>query len=342
MIKGSAAAALVGNYVQALSIRRKAHQMGALFGGRLPCSPIFLPGGCTDPVDAASITSFRTLLTEITSFINSVMLPDVNAVAATFPQYGSIGKGCGNMLAYGVFDLNAAGTTKLLARGRYTDGAFADVNTADITEYVKHSWYTAASGKRNPSVGLTTPSVGKAGAYSWLKAPRYQDKPHEVGALARMWVNGDYRNGISVVDRLAARTLEAKKIALAMNGWLSELVPGQPVYKKSSVPASGFGIGLTEAPRGALGHWVQISRSKIYRYQMVTPTGWNASPRDDFEVAGPIEQALIGTPVADESQPIEVLRVVHSFDPCLSCAVHVVRPGRRARMVFAPLGEGAL
>jgi len=329
MVTGTVAAALVDHYVQALAMRRKAHQMGAIFGGRLPCSPVFVPGGATDVPTTQNITDFRTLLTEIRSFIDNVMVPDVLAVAGAFPQYYNIGKGCGNLLAYGVFDLNAAGTTKLLSRGRFTSNQLSTVDPAQITEYVKYSQYTAASGNLNPANGVTIPSVGKAGAYSWLKSPRYLNAVHEVGPLARMYVNGDYRNGISVADRLAARVLEAKKVADAMNGWLNQIVIGGSVYTYAATPASASGIGLTEAPRGALGHWINITNSTINRYQIITPTNWNASPKDDLEQHGPIEQALIGTPIADTSQPIEVLRVIHSFDPCLSCAVHMVRPDSR-------------
>jgi hydrogenase large subunit len=329
MVTGATAAALVGHYVQALEIRRKAHQMGAIFGGKLPCSPVFVPGGATDVPTTQNVSDFRALLTEMRNFINNVMVPDVLAVAGVFPQYYQIGKGCGNLLAYGVFDLTANGSSKLLARGRYTSGQLLSVDTAQITEYVKYSRYTAASGNLNPSVGQTIPSATKTGAYSWLKAPRYLNLVHEVGPLARMYVNGDYRNGISVLDRLAARVLEAKKVADAMDGWLNQLVIGQPVYTYAPIPVTSTGIGLTEAPRGALGHWITIASSRISRYQVITPTNWNASPKDDLEQHGPIEQALIGTPVADINQPIEVLRVIHSFDPCLSCAVHLVRPDRK-------------
>jgi hydrogenase large subunit len=152
-----------------------------------------------------------------------------------------------------------------------------------------------------------------------------------VGPLARMWVNGDYQNGISVIDRVAARALEAQKIANAMDGWLTELVAGGPVYAESPIPQTATGIGLTEAPRGALGHWIAVEDSRISRYQVVSPTSWNASPRDDAGQMGPIEQALVGTPVADLDQPIELLRVVHSFDPCLACSVHMVRAGEGAK-----------
>jgi hydrogenase large subunit len=346
MVTGDIATALVGHYVQALGMRRKAHQMGAIFGAKLPCVSTFVPGGCTEVVTAEKISDFGALLAELCSFIDNVYVPDILAVAGAFSDYFSIGAGCGNLLAYGVFDLVAEGTTKLLDRGRYTNGVYDDVDPAQITEYVKHSWYTAGSGGLNPSVGVTEPDLDKPGAYSWLKSPRYDDQVHEAGPLARMFVSYlageptvvalvDYVLGyfgagpealFSVLGRHAARALECKFVADSMDQWLNELEVGGPVYEYGSIPKNAAGMGLTEAPRGALGHWIDISQRKISRYQVITPTNWNASPRDDYGQMGPIEQALIGTPIADVNQPIEALRVVHSFDPCLACSVHLVTP----------------
>ncbi len=331
MVSGATAAELVQHYVDALAIRRKAHQMGAIFGGRQPCASTFVPGGCTETITQEKLTAFRALLTEIRGFIDNVYVPDVLTVAGAFPEYYLIGQGVGKLLAYGVFDLDAEGTSKLLARGRYANGSVSGVDVNKITEYVSHSWYTENSGNKNPSEGVTEPDADKPGAYSWLKSPRYEGDAYEVGALARMWVNGDYRRGISALDRIAARAFETKKIADAMDEWLDEAEPGEATFAESKVPRNSTAVGLTEAPRGALGHWIRIRDHKIDRYQILTPTNWNASPRDDFGQLGPIEQALVGTPVTDIDQPIEVLRVVHSFDPCLSCSVHVLTPGRYAR-----------
>ena len=328
MVSGTVAETLVNHYVQALAIRRKAHQMGALFGAKQPCSPTLVPGGCTEKVTSGKIADFRSLLTDIRHFIDTVYLPDVLAVADLFPQYAHIGQGCGNLLAYGVFDLDSSDTNKLLNRGCFTDGATAAVDVSLITEDVAGSWYSSPSGL-HPSAGETEPDAEKAGAYSWIKSPRYNGKVHEVGPLARMWVNGDYQNGISIIDRHAARALETQKIANAMDGWLTELDPAQASYAYKKTPVSASGFGLTEAPRGALGHWIDIANSTISRYQVITPTAWNASPKDDAGQNGPIEQALLGTPVAEIDQPIEVLRVIHSFDPCLACSVHMVRPDRK-------------
>lgn len=331
LLTGDVAKGLIDHYVQALAIRRKAHQMGAIFAGRMPSTASFVCGGATVAPTADQVDQFRGLLDEITAFIDDVYLPDVGALAALFPAYATVGRGSGNLLSFGVFDLDATGDSKLLARGRSANGVDADVLHDRVREYVAHSWYAPGSTNRAPSVGLTEPMPEKEGAYSWLKAPRYEEEVHEVGPLARMWVNGDYREGISVIDRHAARALEARKVAGAMQGWLDEVVPGGPVFQYADTPVEAVGVGMTEAPRGALGHWVEISDQLISRYQLVTPTGWNASPRDDAGRPGAMEQALVGTPVADFTSPVEPLRVIHSFDPCVACSVHLLRPGDAAR-----------
>lgn len=131
------------------------------------------------------------------------------------------------------------------------------------------------------------------------------------------------------MDRHLARAQEALKIAQAMKNWVGQLTAGGSVYDQAftlKMPAGGAGVGLTEAPRGALGHWVTVNSGKISSYQIITPTCWNASPRDGNGMRGPIEEALIGTPINNPDEPIEVVRVIHSFDPCLSCAVHLMRP----------------
>jgi hydrogenase large subunit len=325
---------LVSHYVTALDMRRKAHEMGALFGGRLPDPPAYIPGGFTTTVRPERITKFQSYLNELIPFIRNVYIPDVEALEKAYSDYSSLGKGPGNLLAYGVFDLDASGTKKLLSRGRIVSGtsAVATVNLNAIAEQVTHSWYADSTNNLKPSSGSTVPQYPKSNAYSWLKAPRYGGAPYEVGPLARMRVNGDYTGGISVMDRHLARADEALKIAEAMSTWVGQLKAGQAGCTPSTVPTSAASYGLTEAPRGALGHWLQIANGKIASYQVVTPTCWNASPMDGAGHRGPIEEALIGTPVKNMDEPIEVLRVIHSFDPCLSCAVHVMRPADGAKI----------
>ena len=315
---------LVDHYVQALTARRQAHEMGAIFGGKLPHTAAYELGGVTSVPRADRVTRFRTYLNSIIDFVDNVYRPDVELLGQTYPEYYSIGRGYGNLLAFGVFDLNAAGSTKLLGRGRVVNGAalVQSVDLAAILEEVQYSWYDDSVGGLNPGQGLTEPNPEKSGAYSWLKAPRYAGAPYETGPLARMWVTGDYRNGISVMDRHQARAHEASKIAHALLDWLNQLNLSASSFTPIALPASAVGVGLTEAPRGALGHWLKISNKAVASYQILTPTCWNCSPRDNAGLAGPLEKALEGLVVSDVTQPIEVQRVVQSYDPCLACAVH--------------------
>lgn len=313
---------------EAVEMRRSAHQMGAIFGGKLPAPANFMAGGSSSVPNASRISAFRSYLAGLQQFINNVYIPDVQAVANIYSDYKQIGKGSGNLLSYGVFDLNDAGTTKLLSRGTYSGGSVRSLSLSQITEHVAYSWYSGSTA-RPPASGVTSPvdPATKTNAYSWLKAPRYNNLPYEAGPLARMKVSNKYSGGISVMDRHLARAYEAKVVADAMGGWLTQLEQNMngPVFTFTD-PSNGNGTGLTEAPRGALGHWVSVSNGAISNYQVITPTCWNASPMDASNVHGPMEQALIGTPVHDPTRPVEVLRVIHSFDPCLSCAVHVMHP----------------
>jgi hydrogenase large subunit len=321
--------AVAGHIPKAVEMRRTAHQMGAIFSGKLPGPANFFAGGSSSVPNSSRTQAFRSYLSILRQFINNVYIPDVQAVGKIYSDYKQVGAGCGNLLSYGVFDLNDAMTSKLLSRGTYSGGTVGSLSLSQITEHVAYSWYQGSTALP-PANGVTNPvdPNTKTNAYSWLKAPRYNNTPYEAGPLARMKVSNKYSGGISVMDRHLARAYEAKVVADAMDGWLTQLEQNLsgPVYNNYAAPLSGSGVGLTEAPRGALGHWVSVSNGKISKYQVITPTCWNASPKDANNVHGPMEQALIGTPVMDPNRPVEVLRVIHSFDPCLSCAVHVMRP----------------
>lgn len=337
-IDKATSARLLNNYVAALTMRRKADQLTAIFGGKAPHPPAYIPGGFTCTPRQSRIDQFNAFLDELIPFIRDVYIPDVEVLASHYEDYFSIGRGYGNLLSYGVFDLDSGGTNKLLSRGHVANGSrtIQPLNVASISEHVSHSWFEN-SPSANPSAGRTVPQNPKEGAYSWLKAPRYQQLPYEVGPLARMWVNGDYQNGVSVMDRHLSRALEALKIAEAMQVWVNQLNPSGPVYNPSTVPQSATSYGLTEAPRGALGHWLEITNHKLSRYQVISPTTWNCSPRDDAGRLGPLEQALLGTAVENADQPIEVMRIIHSLDPCLDCATHIVRPGKQAKIIHMGL-----
>lgn len=329
-LDAATAALLQQHYLAAINMRRKAHEMGAIYGGKLPHTPAYIAGGFTAIAHAADKTRFQDLLTEITTFIEGTYIPDVERVAGFFPEYFTIGKGCGNLLSFGAYEEDAAGSTQLFHAGRLPDGASAPlpVDVDRIVEHVHHAWYDNDTTGLNPADGETVPQHPKAAGYSWLKAPRYDDVAYECGPLARMTVNGWYSGGVSVMDRHRARAHEALRLAGAMQAWITALPVQTSAYVACAIPASAETAGLTEAPRGALGHWLRIENHKIAHYQIITPTCWNLSPRDDAGGLGPMELALVGTPIQNVDQPLEALRVIHAIDPCLDCATHVVRPDK--------------
>ncbi|MFC1992395.1 nickel-dependent hydrogenase large subunit [Chloroflexota bacterium] len=342
----------VAHYVKALEIRRIGHEMVSIFSGKVPHSVGIIPGGVTSNPTVDSMTAFLWKLRILQDFVDNVYIPDVLAVAGVYPDYAEIGAGCKNLLSYGGYDLED-GNPDLTSRERLfrqgttsADLKHSKLDTNKINEYVKHSWYEDPSSGRNPTQGETKPNYGKEEAYSWVKSPRYDGKVYEVGPLARVAVT--YAAGdpvmkdlvesslaqlkapasalFSVLGRHLARALSAKFIADSMDKWLLELKPGEPVFTEFEIPDEGTGMGLTEAARGALGHWIEVKDKKIANYQCVVPTTWNASPQDDNGNPGPIEQAIIGTKIGDEKNPFEIVRIVRSFDPCLACAIHLLTP----------------
>lgn len=344
--------AAVAHYVQALNMRRVAHEMSAIFSGKMPHNMATVPGGVTSPLTVDKIANFMWKLQDLRNFIDNVYIPDVIAVAEVYSDYFEIGKGCGNLLSYGCFDLETSEKDltkrkRLLLQGTTSaiDLKHNALDPSKIAEYVKNSWYKSKSGL-HPSQGETDPDFTKADAYSWLKAPRYDGKVYEVGPLAHMvvsYVGGEptvrslvdstlahFKAGpqalFSVLGRHAARALECKFIADSMVNWLLELKPGEPVCAEYTRPTEGKGMGLWNAPRGALGHWIEIEEGKIKNYQCVVPSTWNLSPRDDQGQPGPVEQAITGTKIRDESNPFEIVRIVRAFDPCIACAVHLITP----------------
>jgi hydrogenase large subunit len=373
----------VAHYLEALGWQREFIRIHAVLGGKNPHLQSFLVGGMATPVDPdkqasinmGEIEFMHDLIAHAKDFVARVYIPDLLAVASFYKDWAGYGGGVGNYLVYGDYPLDDSPQPKLfLPPGVIRDKDLAKVEAVDpekIAEQVKHSWYDYAGGDDKglpPSSGETTPHytgpqppyerLDTEGKYSWLKAPRYDGLPMEVGPLARMLVA--YASGqprvkelvgmvlgklgvgpaalFSTLGRVAARGIETLVLAERMEGWLDELAANMQDDKRiadnskwspSSWPKECSGAGLHEAPRGALGHWVHIKDGAIENYQCVVPSTWNGGPRDAAGNRGPYEAALVGTPVANAEQPLEILRTVHSFDPCMACGVHVVDAKKR-------------
>ncbi len=321
-INATDTARLMENYKAAITFVRQTNEMAAIFSGRQPHSPAIILGGFTQIPTTEKIDQFRSYTDTLSRFVRTTYIPDVDFVASQYPDCNKIGRGCGNLIAFGAFEQNGSGL--FFPGGRIADGKtnLLPVESNAIREQVAASWFLDDSADRHPAQGITNPAYPKDNAYSWIKSPRYESRPYETGPLARLWIKGQYRNGISVNDRHKARALETLLLLEALPAWLDKLETGKSAYTSFTKPTDAVGAAMTEAPRGTLGHWLRIANGKIAHYQVLTPTCWNASPRDKDNKPGPMEQAVIGTPVHDPAQPVEVLRIVHSFDPCLACAVH--------------------
>ena len=371
----------VAHYIEALEFQKDYIRIHAVLGGKNPHLQTYLVGGMSTSMDpnepGATINPERvTLLTELAAkgqeFVDQVYVPDVLAVANFYRDWFGLGEGLGNFLSYGDYP---QGGVKDAARFYLQRGAIFGhdlskvhpVDPAQVSEYVTHSWYEYGDGDqqgKNPYQGETKPKytgpkppfehLNVDQKYSWLKAPRYQDRPMEVGPLSRMVIA--YASGhpdvkpvvdavlaklnapatalFSTLGRIAARAIEAKVMAGQVTKWVAELgdqlghgdlrIHNGEKWDPDTWPKQAQGWGFHEAPRGALGHWVHIEDKKIQNYQCVVPTTWNAGPRDGKGQRGAYEAALLKTPIADPERPVEILRTVHSFDPCLACAVHVV------------------
>jgi hydrogenase large subunit len=374
----------VAHYLEALDWQREVIKIHAILGSKNPHPQTYLVGGMAIPLDPNSAAALNAdklalqhqLLVTAKDFVDQVYIPDLLAIASFYKEWASIGSGVGNYLACGEYPTDTSGDPNRLwlPRGAILNRDLSKVHPVDhkrIAEYVTRSWYDYSDGDavaKHPWDGETNPHytgpkppyefLETEQKYSWLKAPRYEDRPMEVGPLARMLVA--YASGqkdvkaavdgvlkalgvgpealFSTLGRIAARGIETQLTAAELLKWHDQLVANLRRgdlrihngfrWDPSTWPREAQGYGFHEAPRGALGHWVRIRDGAIVNYQCVVPSTWNASPRDAKGQRGPYEAALLGTPVADAERPVEILRTVHSFDPCMACAVHVTGPGR--------------
>jgi hydrogenase large subunit len=322
----------VGQYLEALEIRKICHEMVALLGGKMPHVQGIVTGGTSEIPTREALDMYKERFKKVKQFVMDKYVPIVYLLAGPYGDLLKTGGGYKNCVAWGVFPMDNNGNT-LLKRGVFTEGKDYPVDPALIKEYVKYSYFDDATTGLNPREGRTIPDPHKAGAYSFIKAPRYNGKPHEGGPLARMWVTnpelsktGQEKLGVkklrdigdaafSILGRHVARAEETALVANAVEQWLDEIQPGKETFVPAPIPDSAEGLGLTEAPRGALLHYVNIKNQVIANYQVTSATIWNANPMDDMGQRGPMEQALIGVPVPDVENPVNVGRLIRSFDP---------------------------
>ena len=368
----------VAHYLQALEYQRMINDCVGLLGAKTPHIQNLAVGGVANAINlddqtALNMTTLlrvKHLFDQVQAFINQVYLIDVAAVGSFYLDWAGYGSGVMNYLAVPEFPTDAAGTQfdmlggvvmngnlgKAKAIKSFTDPYFED----NVKESIARSWYDGDWSKHpyKETTEVKYTGFDRNGKYSYVKAPRFQDKPMQVGPLAQVLTSfalGDQltkkyvlktvdtikavsKKKIplaalhSTIGRHAARAIRCAVVnEMALKHWgmlVENLSKGdtdyfnKPVFPKGEIQ----GFGFHEAPRGTLSHWVVIEDGKIKNYQAVVPSTWNAGPRDDKDQMGPYEASLVGNPIADPKRPLEALRTIHSFDPCLACAIHAFDP----------------
>jgi hydrogenase large subunit len=368
----------VSHYLQALEYQKKANQVVAILGSKTPNIQNLAVGGVANAINLDNqatlnmqkLYQIKGLLEEVKTFVEQVYMPDVAAIGAMYAPWLGYGAGVTNYLAVPDMPMDTAGTQFDLPGGTIMNGdlgtlkmieSFADPYFRDnVAESIAHSWYDG-DWSRHPWEEDTVPAYSDfdhEGKYSWVKSPRFNGAPMQVGPLSQVLVG--FASGHeptvkwatwmlntagkvagaklspavlhSTLGRHAARAIRCAVLAeQALTHWdllVANIASGDTdIFTPWEYPAGEQqGFGFHEAPRGTLSHWVVIDNGKIKNYQCVVPSTWNAGPRDADGQMGPYEASLVGNPIADPERPLEVLRTVHSFDPCLACAIHTMDP----------------
>lgn len=314
---------LLGHYMDSFKYSRFAHEMLAVLGGKVPHNHGIFVGGVSVNLDAAKWIKVKSTLAEIKDFVVNVMIPDVQVISEYYSDYFENGVGYGNLMTYGLFDTYEEESLFYVEPQVFIGGEVYRLDPDKIKENIHNAWYESEQIIQKPTELTVEENPNKEGAYSWIKAPRYDGYAMEVGPLARMILSGNYKRGISTMDRIIARVLETKKIIEIMEQFLErmKLEPAHQSEYKFPYPVKGK--GMADTSRGALGHWVSVQEQSIYNYEIITPSAWNLSPEDSTGLKGAVEKSLIDTTIRDMAYPVEIGRIVRSFDPCVSCATHV-------------------
>jgi hydrogenase large subunit len=343
------------HYLEALEVQAVANEIVAIIAGKFSHPMTSVPGGTAFVPTVERLDDILFRFIRVKEFVDTALIPDTLAIAPFIIDAAGYGGGVGNFVSWGVFEKSGlVPEERYLPRGFAQGLSLEGVSPDDVTEDVTHSWYSSKTGL-NPAQGETKVKFTEYNPddkYSYGKAVRCKGKSTESGPLARMVVaylaekgGQDLAGGaavrtpaalidstlealgvggkpeilVSLLGRVAARNLEAAYVADLSLVWVNELIEalkgGDAKFWQGSDKKDGTGVGAWEAPRGSVAHWESIKGGKIDHYQVVAPTTWIIAPRDDSGVRGPMEEALVGTPVVDVEKPLELLRIGHSFDP---------------------------
>jgi hydrogenase large subunit len=345
------------SYTDVLLARKKILEIMGLFAGKWPNSLALQPGGVTRAISRSDLLRVRGVWKVVKQFVEDRVLNgslerwlevqslkdldawlgekghedgDLGLFFRIGRDFGlnELGKGPGRYLSCGSFEEPDG---QMWMRAGYFNGQkVVSFSPDQITESVAYTWLTGDSRKGVPPLREETKSdIDKKQAYSWARAPRYGGATAETGPIARLVVDGDplakelnARWGSTVFTRVFLRMHDLIRVMQQMGVWLDRIDPEDPFYFQHHKKEEGEAMGSVEVSRGALTHWIRVSKGMIVNYQVISPSTWNFSPRDEQSVPGAVEQALAGAPAGDPDKLMEVVHIIRSFDPCLFCTVH--------------------
>jgi ferredoxin hydrogenase large subunit len=347
---------LSAHYFEGLRVQLELARAMALFAGKNPHAQSMVVGGvtCYDSLRPEIIEHFRHIWKITMEFVENAMMPDITMLTMKYPEalkYGSTS----NFMAFSDFYDPETGKDPYFKSGIIWGNNLHKHDKMDldnIAEHVARSWYEGDKA-RKPYEGETDPqytSYEDKDKYSWAKAPRYKDEPMETGPLARRAIAyakkesettkllDDFfkKTGMkseqlfSTMGRTVCRVIETTMLTRRMEGWINTCADrikagDDKIYQKWTMPDREIkGVGTCCVTRGALSHWIKIKNGKIDNFQLVVPSTWNLGPRCANGKLSPAEQSLMGCPCPDPDRPVEILRTIHSFDPCIACAVHLI------------------
>jgi hydrogenase large subunit len=317
------------HYIAGIEYSRLAHEGQAVLGGKAPHNHGIFAGGVTADITAYKLEKIRNTIQRLLAFVSTAMQEDIDTIAEYYPDYFEKGISYPNFMSYGVFH-HEEPEINFLSPGILVNGTAYELQRDKISEQIRYAWYQDVD-------SIDTVDLNKPDAYSFIKAPRYDGLPMETGPLARMLISGRYQGGHSCMDRNIARMLETELILNIMEHLTDriELIPDS--QRAFQIPISAEGSGFIDTTRGSLAHFISIKDKVIDHYNIITPSNWNLSPKDEQGNPGVIERALIKTIIEDMENPVEIGRIVRSFDPCVSCATHLLGRDKKDTVVEVSL-----
>lgn len=353
---------MVSHYLEALKFQINISKAVAIFGGKTPHPQSYVVGGVSSVADMLNpqrLNDYIFTIKEAKEFVTRAYLADMKLLSISYKKEIKAGEGRanGNFLSVGGYPFD--NENQLFTSGVLYNHNFQNIKEFDstkVTEHVDRSWYNDDEEQSINYTDLNTDGTLKTknstDKYSWVKAPRYENNTMETGPLARVLVSYAQENKLlkpfvdqflkdtdlelldlsTTVGRNAARAIETEYIVEYIFKLVNNLIQNIKYYETATATQYDFnslekhtkGEVFLEVPRGVLSHFVNIKNKKIKNYSVIAPTTWNATPKNKDGKRGAYEEALVGIKIEDATKPLEVLKVLHSFDPCLACAVHIV------------------